>query len=238
MEIKGINKLKKNNYKSIRISENKITITGNNESTIEDISIFDDIKDLSEEELTNLICFYYSKYHNINYINENLNYKNNPLGEVRSLDDTKLTYKRPLYKESANILFNNYMFNRKYFILNNNVPSISIYLLKKESSYRKINNNINLTLNIDEAGRLSDYELEFLNWLLNTIFEDELINISYDDKTIWRNINFESNYHKISFCTLFLHDERVLNILKELITTHNEKIEKNKIKVLQMKMED
>ncbi len=235
MEIKGINKLKKNNYKSIKIAEDKITVSGNNELTISDVSVFDNVKNLSNEEITNLVCFYYSKYHDINYINENLNYRNNSLGEVRSLDDTKLTYRRPLYKESANILFNNYVFNRKEFVLNNDVPNISVYLLKKESSYRRINNCINFTLNINDEGKLSDFEMEFFNWLLSVIFVDEKVSISYQDNTLWKNLNIESEQHKINFCTLFLHDDRIKTVLEEFINEHNKEINR---KVLQLKMEE
>lgn len=238
MEIKGIKKLKSNSYNKIRIVNDKVTITGTNENTIEGPSTFDNAKKLSKEELTNLICSYYSNYHRINYINEKLSYKETSLGEVRSIDGTILTFERPLYKESANLLFNNYTFNRKDFVLNNITPDINIYVLNGETSYRKTNDTSYFTLNIDDNHKLSLFELEFLEFLLNTIFTNEIVNIEYKETLFWENINLESLNHKIDFCTLFLHDDRVKDIIDNFIREHNKEVENNKVKVLQMKMED
>lgn len=238
MEIKGIKKLKSNSYNKIRIVNDKVTMTGTNENTIEGPSIFDNIKKLSKEELTNLICSYYSNYHRINYINEKLNYKETSLGEARSIDGTILTFERPLYRESANLLLDNYIFNRKDFVLNNDSSDINIYVLNGETSYRKTNDTSYFTLNIDETNKLSLFELEFLEFLLNTIFINEIVNIKYEEVVFWKNIKLESLNHKIDFCTLFLHDDRVKDIIDNFIINHNKEVENNKIKVLQMKMED
>lgn len=234
VEVKGINKLRKNDYKTIRIANNRLTVTGSDKATLKDKSIFDDIKNLSDEELTNLICSYYSNYHRINYINERLNYKDISLGEVGSLDDTCFRFERPLYKEGAIILLNNYRFNREDFVLNNDTSDISIVVLKGETSYRKIGDSMSFKLNINEEGKLVDIEIEFLNFLLETVFENEKVNVAFEDSALWETIKLESDNHKLNFCTLFLEDERVENIIESFVKKHN----KENTRVLQMKMEE
>lgn len=232
MKINGIKKLKKNDYDDIKIRNNKITVSGGgNEPSIQETSEFDDVKIMPNNDVIDLVCSYFTRYHNINNISERL-----PIGEVSTIDGKTLSYERPLPRLSADIMLKNYLFSRSNFVLNEDMSNIKVGLYQKESSYKSLDDKKLFILNIDKDGKLIDMEYKFLISLIETIFKNENVSILYEKEILWDVIELYSEEHILKLSTLFLHDERVIYLFENFVREHNKQLDKTK--VLQMKMEE
>lgn len=232
MEISGIKKLKRNNYEQIKIRDGKIKVLGGDTvSTIKQKSDFDYVKILSDNEIIDLICSYFTRYHSINYINERL-----AIGEVRTSDGKTLSYEKPLPQKGAVTMLENYIFSRENFVLNEDINNVKISVYQKESLYRVQEDKALFTLGIDKDGKLLDMEIKFLSFLLETLFKNEKVSLGYTKSALWDNIELYSENHTLEFSTLFLHDERIKEIFENFVLEHNNNLNKNR--VLQMKMEE